>query len=131
MINFNSFMPVEIIFGKNCVLSNKEKFSGYKKIFIVTGKSSAKLSGALGLENPELLPMLKKCLTGMFADFNTPIEKVKENIKILAGYHEKFDDETLRFYVSKVKAARNFTNSFRKVTTEDEMFDIYKKCVGK
>ena len=88
-------------------------------------------SGGAGLENPDLLPLLQKNLTAMYADFNAPIEKVKENIKILTDYHEKFDDETLKFYVSKVKTARNFTNSFRKVTTDDEMFDIYKKCVGK
>jgi alcohol dehydrogenase YqhD (iron-dependent ADH family) len=41
MINFSSFMPVEIVFGKDCVLKNKERFNGYKKVFIISGKSSA------------------------------------------------------------------------------------------
>ncbi|MCL2096416.1 MAG: iron-containing alcohol dehydrogenase [Oscillospiraceae bacterium] len=45
--NFNFFMPVEIVFGRDCVIKNKNKFGKYKKIFIVSGKSSAKISGAL------------------------------------------------------------------------------------
>ena len=98
--------------------------------FINLHENEIKTNGA-GLDNPGLLSQLKKCFDDMLADFNAPIEEVKENIKILADYHEKFDDETLKFYVSKVKTARNFTNSFRKVTTDEEMFEIYKKCVGK
>ena len=38
MINFNSFMPVDIIFGKGCLVKNKERLTGYKKIFIVSYK---------------------------------------------------------------------------------------------
>lgn len=74
---------------------------------------------------------LKKNLDEMYAAFGTPIKKVKETIKILTDYHEKYDDETLKFYVSKTKTAKNFTNSFRKILTDEEMLTIYKKCVGK
>ncbi|MCL1858639.1 MAG: iron-containing alcohol dehydrogenase [Oscillospiraceae bacterium] len=77
------------------------------------------------------MPELNKNLNEMYAAFDTPIEKAKETIKILTDYHEKFDDETLKFYVSKVKTAKNFTNSYKKILTDDEMFEIYKKCVGK
>ena len=76
-------------------------------------------------------PELNKNLSEMYAAFETPIEKVKETIRILTDYHEKFDGETLKFYVSKVKTAKNFTNSFKKISSEEEMLGIYKKCVGK
>ena len=88
-------------------------------------------TGGIGIDNPDLFPMLKKNMDDMYNDFAAPIEKVKETIKILTDYHEKFDDETLKFYVSKIKTARNFANSFRKISTEDEMFEIYKKYMGK
>lgn len=41
------FMPTRIITGKNCVFENKEKLIWGKRAFIVTGKSSGRLSGAL------------------------------------------------------------------------------------
>ena len=81
------------------------------------------------------LPQLTKNFNEMLDAFDTPIEKIKETIKILTDYNEKFDDETLKFYASKVKAARNFANSFIKISTDidnnNEMLDVYKKCVGK
>lgn len=44
----NAFMPVRLISGKNCVAENAAILSSFgKKCLIVTGKSSAKLSGAL------------------------------------------------------------------------------------
>ena len=81
----------------------------------------------------ELLDMHEDIIktNGMRDVFGTPIEKVKETIRILADYHEKFDDETLKFYASKIKTVKNFTNSLVKISSEDEIFDIYKKCVGK
>jgi len=98
--------------------------------FINLHENEIKTGGA-GLDDPAILPKLTKNFNEMLADFKDPIDTVKENIKILADYHEKYGDETLKFYVSKIKTARNFTNSFRKVTTDEEMFEIYKKCVGK
>ena len=45
---FNINLPVQIISGENCVLNNYEKFTALgKKALIITGKSSAKKSGAL------------------------------------------------------------------------------------
>lgn len=44
---FSHFMPTKIIFGDDCVEKNACLFKQYKKIFIVTDKNSAKLSGAL------------------------------------------------------------------------------------
>ncbi len=42
------FMPTRVIVGKGCIKENASLFSDYgKKAFIVTGKSSAKKSGAL------------------------------------------------------------------------------------
>ena len=80
----------------------------------------------------EFLDMHENFISDEMRDaFKIPIAKVKETIKILTDYHEKFDDETLKFYVSKVKTAKNFTNSFKKVLTDEEMFTIYKKCAGK
>ncbi len=46
-MNFNFYMPVKIISGKSCVTKNKESFRMGKKCMIVTGKNSARLSGAL------------------------------------------------------------------------------------
>jgi len=87
-------------------------------------------TGGAGLDDPDLLPILTNNLNEIYHAFNSPVEKVKETIKILVDYHEKFDDETLRFYASKTKAATNFANSFKKIN-EEEMFMIYKNCVGK
>lgn len=45
---FNINLPVQIISGENCILNNYEKFAVLgEKALIVTGKSSAKKSGAL------------------------------------------------------------------------------------
>jgi len=46
-MNFDCYMPVRVISGKNCVEENAEIFSEYgKKALIVTGGSSAKKSNA-------------------------------------------------------------------------------------
>jgi len=41
------FMPTKIILGENCVYENRDKLILGKRAFIVTGKSSGRLSGAL------------------------------------------------------------------------------------
>lgn len=46
-MNFCLNIPVKIFGGENCVLSHSEQFKLGKKAFIVTGRRSAKLSGAL------------------------------------------------------------------------------------
>jgi len=107
--------------GKACALFVGELLEIHENI--------VKNDGA-GLDNPGLLPKLTQNIKEICAAFDTPLEKVRENIKILTDYHEKFDDETLKFYVSKVKTAANFTNSIKKIS-ENEMFEIYQKCVGK
>lgn len=63
--------------------------------------------------------------------FGVPIEKVKETMNILADYHETFDDEALKFYVSKIKTVKNLTFSLKKINGEEEMFEIYKRNIGK
>ncbi|MFA5341503.1 MAG: iron-containing alcohol dehydrogenase family protein [Clostridia bacterium] len=46
-MEIKSFMPVKIIFGKDCVLNNKDVFKSTGRFpLIVTGKSGAKKSGA-------------------------------------------------------------------------------------
>ncbi len=48
MLNLSYWMPTKIFYGKGCVEENKDYFSSLgKKCLIVTGKSSAKRSGAL------------------------------------------------------------------------------------
>ncbi len=46
-MSFNFYMPVKLITGENCVEKNREFFKLGKKCLIVTGKTSAKASGAL------------------------------------------------------------------------------------
>lgn len=47
-MNFNFFMPVKVITGENCVVKNAKEFAALgKKCLLVTGKNSAKESGAL------------------------------------------------------------------------------------
>lgn len=47
-MNMDSYMPVKIFSGKNCVKDNKAVFSGLgNRCLIVTGGSAARLSGAL------------------------------------------------------------------------------------
>lgn len=46
-MNFNFYMPVNIISGENCISKNPDELIKGKKALIVTGKKSAKLSGAL------------------------------------------------------------------------------------
>ena len=87
-------------------------------------------SGGVGLDNPDLLPQLKINMDEIYEALGVPVEKVIETITKLSDYHEKFDDETLKFYVSKTKTAKNFAASFKKIS-EEEMLEIYKKCVGK
>jgi len=66
----------------------------------------------------------------MLAAFDAPLEKICETITALTDYNIKFDDETLKFYVSKISGVKNYTNSYMQIT--DEMaFEIYKKCVGR
>lgn len=79
----------------------------------------------------EFLEMHEEFMTSEIREsFGAPIKKVKETVKALAGYQNKFDDETLKFFVSKVKSAKNFQNSKKKIS-EEEIFEIYKRCVGK
>lgn len=48
LMDFNFFMPVKVISGKDCVKKNSDVFSHFgKKCLIITGKSSARISGAL------------------------------------------------------------------------------------
>ena len=47
-MKIDSYMPVKIISGEFCVINNADIFSRYgKRCFVVTGKNSAKASGAL------------------------------------------------------------------------------------
>lgn len=47
-MNLNSYMPVRIYSGENCIVNNNEVFADFgSRCFIVTGKSSAVRSGAL------------------------------------------------------------------------------------
>lgn len=46
-MNFCLNIPVKIFGGENCVLSHSEQFKLGKRAFIVTGRRSAKVSGAL------------------------------------------------------------------------------------
>jgi len=51
------FMPTKVYWGKDCLTATSEDFTRLgKRAFIVTGKRSARLSGAL----PDLLPVLEK-----------------------------------------------------------------------
>ena len=48
LMDFNFYMPVKVISGKECVKKNQNAFSRFgKKCVIITGKTSAKISGAL------------------------------------------------------------------------------------
>lgn len=47
MLNFNFNMPTRIVCGEGCIAGNSELLGGYRTALIVTGKSSAKASGAL------------------------------------------------------------------------------------
>lgn len=47
MQNFNFFMPTQVVFGNNVVRDAGAKLALGKKALIVTGRASAKLSGAL------------------------------------------------------------------------------------
>lgn len=47
-MNFDFYMPVKIISGADCVKKNPQVFRQGKRCIIVTGHSSARLSGALG-----------------------------------------------------------------------------------
>ena len=46
-MNLGFYMPTKVIVGKDCVRENSDVFQIGKKALIVTGKNSAKLSGAL------------------------------------------------------------------------------------
>lgn len=47
-MNFRFFMPTKVYFGASCVLQSPEEFSRWgKRAFLVTGRSSARISGAL------------------------------------------------------------------------------------
>lgn len=48
LMDFNFYMPVKVISGKDCVKKNAEVFSLFgKRCLIITGKNSSKISGAL------------------------------------------------------------------------------------
>ena len=46
-MSFSVNIPVKIISGNECIKNNRNLFMLGKKAFIVTGRTSAKLSGAL------------------------------------------------------------------------------------
>ncbi|MDP4093014.1 MAG: iron-containing alcohol dehydrogenase family protein [Bacillota bacterium] len=47
-MNFKFFIGTKVLFGENCVTENKNEFKKFgKRAFVVTGKNSGKLSGAL------------------------------------------------------------------------------------
>ncbi|MHB1151239.1 MAG: iron-containing alcohol dehydrogenase [Eubacteriales bacterium] len=46
-MNFNFYMPVKIIAGAECLKNNTNVFQNRKRCIIITGKNSARLSGAL------------------------------------------------------------------------------------
>ncbi|MDF2500167.1 MAG: iron-containing alcohol dehydrogenase [Anaerosporomusa subterranea] len=47
-MQFRFFMPTKLYFGSNCIQENKEEFLQWgKKALVVTGRNSARLSGAL------------------------------------------------------------------------------------
>ena len=57
-MNFKFMIGTKALFGKGCIESNKAIFKEFgKKAFIVTGKNSAKASGALG----DVVEALKEC----------------------------------------------------------------------
>ena len=85
-----------------------------------------KLNEEAAKNNPAVAANLKQ----MYAAFDAPLEKICETIEVLTDYHEKFDDDTLKFYVSKITGVKNYFNSH--ITVTDEMaLEIYKKCVGR
>lgn len=48
-MQFNFFMPTKVYFGTNCAAQNAAEFVRWgKKAFVVTGRNSARISGALG-----------------------------------------------------------------------------------
>ncbi len=57
-MDFDFFMPVQVLSGRKVLIKNADIFSKYGKVCgIVTGRSSAKKSGALG----DVLESLEKC----------------------------------------------------------------------
>lgn len=46
-MNFNFYMPVKIIAGTECLKNNPNVFQNRKRCIIITGRNSARLSGAL------------------------------------------------------------------------------------
>ena len=120
-LGYNITLINRLPHGKACALFMGELLDIHENVIKNNG---------IGLDNPDLLPKLKNNMDEIYAAFDTPLEKVKELMITLADYHEKFDDEILKFYVSKTKTAKNFAASFKKIS-EEEMFEIYKKCVGK
>jgi alcohol dehydrogenase class IV len=72
---------------------------------------------------------LAAILKEMYAAFNAPLEKICEVITVLNDYHDKFDDETLEFYVKRISGVKNYSNSHMQIT-DDMALEIYKKCLG-
>jgi len=70
MLNFNFNMPAKLVCGRGCVQANAELLKNYKNALIVTGKSSAKLSGALD----DMTAVLEKNGTAY-----TVFDKITEN----------------------------------------------------
>ena len=123
-MDFNFYMPVKVISGKNCVSENTPVFSQFgKKCLIITGKNGAKISGALG--------DVTTCCEQVGTEYLI-FDKIKENPLLSscaeAGYLCK--QSGAEFIVAigggsvldAAKAAAIFaTNSFENIT------DIYKK----
>lgn len=78
-MDFKYYIGTKAIFGKGCVVLNKEIFSQYgKKAVIVTGKSSAKESGALEDVLKVLLEMGINYMIYDSVENNPSLENVKD-----------------------------------------------------
>ena len=123
-MDFNFYMPVKVISGKDCVKQNAQLFSLFgKKCVVITGKSSAKMCGALD--------DVGECLKEQKIEYGI-YGKISQNplLSSCAEAGELCRQSNVDFIVAigggsvldAAKAAAIFaTNEFDKIT------DIYKK----
>ena len=57
-------------------------------------------------------------------------ELIKDKLVEMSGIDLKLDEETIGRYVEKIREAKGFTNSFRKIAPE-EITGIYRRTMGK
>ncbi len=124
LMDFNYFMPVKVISGKDCVKKNSDVFSHFgKKCLIITGKNSARISGALD--------DVISCLNEQNTEYGI-YDKISQNplLSSCAEAGELCKETGAEFIVAigggsvldAAKAAAIFaTNDFDKIS------DIYKK----